>query len=262
MFIRMILHAIFKIKSPDRYSQALEELISSGLENHYLLEDELLGIFIGGFSLHAHTSWQHLAHSELHKCEEAKIDWTEQWQCYAPEYSEGIAKISLEQYGVNSAFVELTPGPGFGDLSHSTTHLMLQLMASEVAGKKVIDLGCGSGILSIAAMKMGAKEVRAIDICEQALRHASENIALNGFEKEIHTLNYLPDLSGSIVLMNMTLWEQKFALQTYPEMLKNYPLIIVSGILDHQKEYYGTEIFPKRITQLITCNNWLGLKLQ
>ncbi len=76
----------------------------------------------------------------------------------------------------------LKPGPGFGDLSHPTTSLMLKLMKLNLASMQagaVLDVGSGSGILALAASLLGSGDVAGIDIDREANRHARKNARLN-----------------------------------------------------------------------------------
>jgi len=85
----------------------------------------------------------------------------------------------------NDLVIVLDPGQAFGTGDHPTTRLCLELMEQpEVAGKRVIDIGCGSGILSIGACLLGASEVLAIDIDPIAVEVAKENRDLNKVEFE------------------------------------------------------------------------------
>ena len=72
--------------------------------------------------------------------------WDQQWELFAPQFKEGKAHIDLTDYGVCKT-LQLYPGPGFGDLSHPTTRLVLQLMKPHLQQRLAIDIGCGSGIL-------------------------------------------------------------------------------------------------------------------
>ena len=83
--------------------------------------------------------------------------------------------------GPTPVLIELDPGLAFGTGTHPTTALCLEwLDAASVAGKRVIDYGCGSGILAIAAAKLGASELLAIDIDPQALLATRDNAERNG----------------------------------------------------------------------------------
>lgn len=164
-------------------------------------------------------------------------DWEKQWQEHCPFYQEGTIVIDLSLYGPKEQLL-LTPGAGFGDLSHPTTELTMQMMAPFVSGKNIVDLGCGSGVLSIAAVKWGAKSVLAIDIDPESVQHTKENSALN----QINTITALlaedlpPYPSSSVLVCNMIRSEQKQALLSHPAA--NYEWAITSGILLSEKNIY------------------------
>ena len=85
--------------------------------------------------------------------------------------------------------VVLNPGLIFGTGSHATTRLCLEGLEKLVhGGENVLDLGCGSGILSIAALKLGAAEATAVDIDDKCLHVAYENAALNGIGRDTYTV--------------------------------------------------------------------------
>ncbi|MDX2064816.1 MAG: 50S ribosomal protein L11 methyltransferase [Fimbriimonadaceae bacterium] len=85
----------------------------------------------------------------------------------------------------NDLVIELDPGQAFGTGDHATTRLCLELLESaNPAGKQIADVGCGSGILAIAAKLLGAARVRAADIDPIAVEVARENAARNGVEIE------------------------------------------------------------------------------
>ncbi len=164
------------------------------------------------------------------------IDWESQWASFAPNFYEGLSHIPL----ANGSTLLLKPGGGFGDLSHPTTRLVLSLMAPLVKNQTVIDVGCGSGILSIAAVLLGAKEAIGIDIDEEAIRHAQENASINHVEQKIHFAKSIDCLSQGphIIVMNMILNEQKIAWENN-QILHSLPAtIITSGILNTQKASY------------------------
>ena len=79
----------------------------------------------------------------------------------------------------------LKPGGGFGDLSHPTTRLMLRMLAQIVAKQDVIDIGCGSGILSLAAAALGSPKVYGIDIEQEAVEHSRNNAIFNNLSEKI-----------------------------------------------------------------------------
>ena len=111
--------------------------------------------------------------------QQAQVDWENQGALFAENFKDGKAHIDLQRFGT-PATLKLYPGPGFGDLSHPTTNLMLELMQGALTGQIALDIGCGSGILSLAALLMGAKKAYGVDIDAEALLHAEKNADLNG----------------------------------------------------------------------------------
>ena len=116
-------------------------------------------------------------------------DWENNWkQFYKPmEIGERLLVIPAWEKADPKGRVTLTLNPGltFGTGSHATTRLCLTALESRIhGGEKVLDLGCGSGILSIAALRLGADSAFACDIDEKCIDVAYENAALNGIGKK------------------------------------------------------------------------------
>ena len=169
---------------------------------------------------------------------ELNIDWKNQWSSFAcGEEKEGFFEIDLGKGGS----LKLKPGPGFGDLSHPTTRLMLKMMVLFCDGKSCIDIGSGSGILSVAAALFGAKEVFACDIDPEAVLHTKECVSLNQMDEKIKV--FLPQdlicthLTNPLILINMIEREQREALPPFLEKW-NSPVIISSGIISADKRSY------------------------
>lgn len=122
-------------------------------------------------------------------------DWENNWkQFYKPmEIGERLLVIpEWEQTDCTDRIpLILNPGLTFGTGSHATTRLCLQALEKHIhGGEKVLDLGCGSGILSIAALRLGAKHAFACDIDEKCVDVAYENAALNGIGKDSYTVRW------------------------------------------------------------------------
>ncbi|MCB1107652.1 MAG: 50S ribosomal protein L11 methyltransferase [Chlamydiia bacterium] len=187
------------------------------------------------------------------KATKEDIDWDQQWELHAPNFQKGFAHVSLADYGGPSCAFKLMPGPGFGDLSHPTTRIVLTLMPKKIMAP-VIDIGCGSGVLSIAAKLSGAPSVFGIDIDDEAIVHARKNGALNGVECTFgKTLPMVP--KDPLILMNMISSEQKVAWSTFP-LFKG--TMIVSGYPKEEKDpdHYGV------IIEKLELEGWKGFKIQ
>ena len=119
----------------------------------------------------------------------ADADWENNWKkFYKPmEIGQRLLVVPQWETAKDNGRVRLVLNPGltFGTGSHATTRLCLQALDKYIrGGEKVLDLGCGSGILSIAALRLGAKSAFACDIDEKCIDVAYENAALNGIGRD------------------------------------------------------------------------------
>ncbi len=114
-------------------------------------------------------------------------------------------------------------------------------MVPFVKGATIIDIGCGSGILMLSALFMGAHNAVGIDIEEEALQHASANAKLNHLNKKASFTKKIDrkNLKGTLLfLINMISSEQKIAWSTQKPLHKHKATLITSGILTEQRESY------------------------
>ena len=121
-------------------------------------------------------------------CEE---DWANAWKAYYKPIEIGERMVIVpawEKYDApeGKLVVRMDPGMAFGTGSHETTRLVIGLLEKYVKnGQRVLDVGCGSGILAICAAKLGAKECRAYDIDPVAVKVARENVKDSGLEDTV-----------------------------------------------------------------------------
>ena len=125
----------------------------------------------------------------------ADTDWENNWkQFYKPmEIGERLIVVPQWEQTNNAGRVvlRLNPGLTFGTGSHATTRLCLTALEAHLrGGERVLDLGCGSGILSIAALLLGAERAFACDIDETCVDVAYENAALNGIGRDRYTVRW------------------------------------------------------------------------
>ena len=112
-------------------------------------------------------------------------DWAESWKQYYKPVPLGKVTIvpAWEKYDAKDGevIIKMDPGMAFGTGTHETTRLVIRLMQDEIIeGKRVLDVGTGSGILSICASKLGAKSCNAYDIDPMAVKVARENALADG----------------------------------------------------------------------------------
>ncbi|MGY0617472.1 50S ribosomal protein L11 methyltransferase [Vibrio sp. FJH11] len=146
--------------------------------------------------------------------------------------------------------VMLDPGLAFGTGTHPTTALCLEWLESmDLTGKTVIDFGCGSGILAIAAIKLGAEKVIGIDIDPQALQASRDNAERNGVADQLEV--YLPQnqpegLIADVVVANILAGPLRELAPVIKGLVKLNGDLAMSGVLDTQAEdvasYYRDEL--------------------
>ncbi|WP_077287208.1 50S ribosomal protein L11 methyltransferase [Cognaticolwellia aestuarii] len=139
--------------------------------------------------------------------------------------------------------VMLDPGLAFGTGTHPTTALCLTwLDGLDLEGKTVVDFGCGSGILSLAALKLGAKKVIGIDIDPQALQASLENAKRNQCEDRLAL--YLPkdqpEFKADVVVANILAGPLRELAPVIIEYVASNGVLALSGVLEEQAEQLQT----------------------
>lgn len=179
-------------------------------------------------------------------------DWENNWkQFYKPmEIGERLIVVpEWEQANAQGRIpLVLNPGLTFGTGSHATTRLCLTALEKHIhGGEKVLDLGCGSGILSIAALLLGADHAFACDIDEKCVDVAYENAALNGVGKERYTVRWGDVLSDrqlqsefgteyDVIVANIVADVIMGLAPQLRPFLKKDGLFLCSGIIDDRSE--------------------------
>ncbi|HGF7510954.1 50S ribosomal protein L11 methyltransferase [Vibrio cholerae] len=186
-----------------------------------------------------------LAEGFAHKVEQVEDkDWEREWMDNFHPMQFGrrlwICPSWREVPDPQAVNVMLDPGLAFGTGTHPTTALCLEWLDNlDLSGKTVIDFGCGSGILAIAAIKLGAAKVIGIDIDPQALLASKDNAARNGVEDQIEV--YLPKdqpegLVADVVVANILAGPLRELSPIIKGLLKLGGQLAMSGILDTQAE--------------------------
>lgn len=205
-------------------------------------------------------------------------DWNEAWE------KEGFEPITVKNlvtiYDARNTNAEETFSTpvtigihatnAFGTGTHETTRMMVEtLLELPLKGKRVLDCGCGTGILAIAALKCGAKEAVGFDIDEWSADNAKHNAELNGVGDNMHVLcgdaNVLSHVEGifDVIVANINRNILLADLQKYYDVLASGGIIILSGFYEddaplilQEAEKYGLHELSRK-----TDNNWCSLLL-
>lgn len=159
----------------------------------------------------------------------------------------------------------LDPGLAFGTGSHATTALIMTWLAHHPPrNKRVLDYGCGSGILAIAAAKLGASTVWATDIDPQALLATEENAQRNHITStQLHTClppALLQDLKVDVILANILAVPLLTLRETFLSLIKPEGKLILSGILTQQVELLREAyVWPFKLESVENKGEWASM---
>ncbi|MEQ1974273.1 50S ribosomal protein L11 methyltransferase [Xenorhabdus sp. SGI240] len=181
----------------------------------------------------------------IHKIEQLEDkDWEREWMdnfhsmCFGKRL--WICPSWREVPEPDAVNVMLDPGLAFGTGTHPTTSLCLQwLDGLDLTGKTVIDFGCGSGILAIAALKLGAKHAIGIDIDPQAIQASRDNAERNGVSDQLTlclSKDQPKDLECDIVIANILAGPLRELAPVIGSLPKSGGLLGLSGVLASQAE--------------------------
>ncbi len=139
----------------------------------------------------------------------------------------------------------LDPGLAFGTGSHPTTRLCLQWLEARVrGGESVLDYGCGSGILAIAAAKFGASDVIGIDIDPDAVRAAGENAAANAVAVRFTGTDAPPPPPADLVVANILASPLKVLAPLLATQTRPGGRLVLAGLLDAQSDAVAAAYQP------------------
>lgn len=168
-------------------------------------------------------------------------DWTKEWMDnFVPIQFGSSLWICPSWHEIpdpSATNIMLDPGLAFGTGSHETTSLCLDWLAShDIKGKTVIDFGCGSGILAIAAIKLGAAKVIGIDIDPQALQASYQNAIKNNVENLLSLYSSVDslDIKADVIIANILVGPLKELSAEITNLCKPDGTLVMSGILPIQ----------------------------
>jgi ribosomal protein L11 methyltransferase len=164
-----------------------------------------------------------------------------------------------------SNIVEFDPGGGFGTGEHPATRLLLEELAARIAGgERVLDVGCGSGVLVLCALRLGASSAVGVDIDSHAVEATRRNAALNGFERRAEArLEPLEAITGTfdVVLANIG---RAALVELAPELVAHLSpsgWLAVSGIAPAHCSLVAASLRPLQVLECRTIDDWSILVL-
>ncbi len=207
------------------------------------------------------------------------IDWMNNWKQFFHSFTIGniLIKPTWEtQKGEDEGkiLIEIDPGISFGTGKHETTQLCIRQLQKYVkASSRVLDIGCGSGILSIAALKLGASSVVGVDIDENCIQSSLENMRVNRLDgadavfyagnliedealrRQVGTQEY--DLVAANILADVIIPMAPFILPC----LKDGGILITSGIIDFKQEEVKSalEAAGFQVLEVNTEGEWVNI---
>ncbi len=191
-------------------------------------------------------------------------DWENNWKDYFKSIPVGkklmIHPVWDEDFEPGDrAVLDIEPGLAFGSGGHDTTRLCLEMMEDYVTpDTEFLDVGCGSGILSVSALLLGAKKAVAVDIDPLAVKKARENAELNGFDETRYTAlegDLADKVTGkyNVVAANIVADVIILFCSQVKEFMSNDAVFITSGIIDTREQdvleafkKYGFSIVERR----------------
>lgn len=198
-------------------------------------------------------------------------DWQRAWRqrVEARRFGSRLELVPAEESGEHSsaAAVRLHMGLAFGTGEHPTTSLCLEWLDAVVApGDRILDYGCGSGVLSLAALKLGAEFAWAVDNDPQALQATADNMRLNDMDADsIWTglPDALPELQAELIVANILAGPLENIAETLYRCSASNGRIALSGILDAQRDRIERTYAPYFVNFAgVSRDGWLRLSAQ
>lgn len=200
-----------------------------------------------------------------------QVNWNEEWEKnFSPIVVEDLCTVRANFHPVpNTRYdIVITPKMSFGTGHHETTYMMLQqLLPLSLEGTKVLDMGCGTGILAIMAALRGARDITAIDIDPWCVENATENVQQNNCSFIIIKEGDVSLIAGeqyNLILANINRNILLSDIPAYTQALLPQGLLLVSGFYEEDLPAIKEKCQKVGLTYLshIERNRWVSAKFQ
>ena len=179
------------------------------------------------------------------------------------------APFHKERLNYKGLEIIIQPKMSFGTGHHCTTQLMIEaLLDGDIEGKRVLDMGSGTGVLAIVAAKLGAVDVLAVEIDDMAEESVRKNIALNGVEEKVESVcgdaRAIEGKEFDIVLANINRNILLADMEAYTNTLSKGGELIMSGFLEEDVEILTqkAESLRARLIEKLSCGEWRAVKMK
>lgn len=198
-----------------------------------------------------------------------QTNWNKEWESnFEPIQVDEIVSIRAPFHkDPNLKYdIVIEPKMSFGTGHHETTHMMIQhLIELNLENKKVLDMGCGTGILAIFSELKGAREIDAIDIDEWCYENSIENCNRNECKKiNVHQgdATLLVDKKYDIIIANINRNILLMDIRTYAKCLNEKGILLLSGFYEEDIPIIDAEAnkYKLKLEKIIERNNWVALK--
>ncbi|WP_454997473.1 50S ribosomal protein L11 methyltransferase [Capnocytophaga granulosa] len=200
-----------------------------------------------------------------------QVNWNEEWEKnFSPIVVEDLCTVRANFHPVpNTRYdIVITPKMSFGTGHHETTYMMLQqLLPLSLEGTKVLDMGCGTGILAIMAALRGARDITAIDIDPWCVENATENVQQNNCSFITIKEGDVSLIAGehyNLILANINRNILLSDIPAYTQALLSQGLLLVSGFYVEDLPAIKEKCQEEGLTYLshIERNRWVSAKFQ
>lgn len=211
------------------------------------------------------------AHGLSHSIQKiAAQNWNALWEsAYEPVVIAGKCRVRAPFHAADTSMqyeIIIEPRMSFGTAHHETTSLMLELLMQEdVKGKRVLDMGCGTGVLAILANKMQAAQVVAIDNDEWAYSNAVDNMEKNGSPDVIviqGEAGAIPGPDYDLIIANINRNVLLRDIPVYAAYLKEHGVLLMSGFYEQDLDQItvASEQSGLQYVSHQSDNKWVGAK--